>query len=967
MGCWAEVKSGWVYPTALLSLYGFFANCRVAEPFLTPYLIGPHKNISEEALTNYLFPIWTYSYLAFLFPVFILTDFLRYKPLITVQGLFLVTNYVLLCFAPGLPAMTLLQVNYAVVTSTEVAYFSYIYSVIPVEKYQRATGYLRSAMLVGYTFGASLGQMLVSLAGVDYFYINVITLGIVSVAFLISFWLPMPSRSIFFKGKEAVGSQRRPCDEKGPEEPVMDEDGADLEEKNVGVSWCSRENVANAAHLLWKSFRESYSSRHLIYWSLWWALATAGYVQVFNYIQLMWDHIEPSATSSIYNGGVEAACSVVGAAAAFSVGFIKVSWAVWGELALGLFSAVGAGAVFVMVFTSSIWVCYAAYVIFKSSYMFLITITTFQIASNLSMECYALTFGINTFIALSLQTIITVIVVDESALGLDIVTQFIVYGSYYTCISLLFLIRGTYTACITYCRTEDKEATEQEPSVEVISNMEVVKRWRSDWRYPTTLLCIYGFFSTVKPLEPFLIPYLTGPDKNFTTEQVNNQIFPVWTYSYLCVLLPVFLLTDWLRYKPVVVFQSVMLLITTALLRWTESVAAMQAMQFCYGVVTASEVAYFSYIYSVVDLKRYRRATSYSRSVQLLGYTVGSVLGQLLVSFHLMSYYNILVFTLVLTAMAFFTSCFLPMPKQSMFFHRKRPGQPATDETKGQTDAPVEAARHSRSNTSLEAMREQRAEGRGKADNAERELKVEIHRESKGPESCSQVIRILWRDFRLCYSSRQLLYWSVWWAMATCGYNQTVNYVQVLWEHVQPSQNFSIYNGGVEAASNLLSAATAYGIGFTEVRWEQWGELALGGFSGLGAAALFLMTFAGNIWVCYGGYIIFKCLYMLLITIAMYQIAADLSMERYALVFGVNNFGALVLQTIITSVVVDSAGLGLAILPQFIVYSSYFSAISVVFLLRGLFSIWRARERKNKENRTVTDREESMSCEEHRL
>uniref|UniRef100_A0A665W4U2 Thiamine transporter 1-like n=1 Tax=Echeneis naucrates TaxID=173247 RepID=A0A665W4U2_ECHNA len=81
------------------------------------------------------------------------------------------------------------------------------------------------------------------------------------------------------------------------------------------------------------------------------------------------------------------------------------------------------------------------------------------------------------------------------------------------------------------------------------------KRWRSDWRYPTTLLCIYGFFSTVKPLEPFLIAFLTGPDKNLTTEQVNNQIFPVWTYSYLSVLVPVFLLTDWLRYKPVVIFQ----------------------------------------------------------------------------------------------------------------------------------------------------------------------------------------------------------------------------------------------------------------------------------------------------------------------------------------------------------------------------------------------------------------------------
>uniref|UniRef100_A0A672Z137 Thiamine transporter 2-like n=1 Tax=Sphaeramia orbicularis TaxID=375764 RepID=A0A672Z137_9TELE len=450
----AALKSStWAYPTTVLCLYGFFANCRVAEPFLTPYLIGPHKNISEEhhaprSVTNYLFPIWTYSYLAFLFPVFLLTDFLRHKPLITVQGLFLVTNYLLLCFAPGLLAMTVLQVNYAVVTSTEVAYFSYIYSIIPVEHYQRATGYLRSAMLTGYTFGAGLGQVLISVAGVDYLYINAITLGIVSMAFLISFWLPMPQRSMFFKGKNAaaVGSQSQ------QEGPVgADCSGSGNEEMDIYIVKCCR---------------------HLIYWSLWWALATAGYVQVFNYIQLMWDHIEPSATSTIYNGGVEAACSLVGAAAAFSVGHIKVTWAVWGELALGLFSAVGTGAIFLMVLTSSIWACYAGYVIFKSCYMFLITITAFQIASNLSMECYALTFGINTFVALSLQTIMTGIFVDEAALGLDIVTQFIIYGSYYAVISVLFLIRGTYTACVRQQHHSEQTGMkdqEHETGVEVIS------------------------------------------------------------------------------------------------------------------------------------------------------------------------------------------------------------------------------------------------------------------------------------------------------------------------------------------------------------------------------------------------------------------------------------------------------------------------------------------------------------------
>ncbi|KAM8854049.1 thiamine transporter 1 isoform 2-T2 [Synchiropus picturatus] len=416
-------------------------------------------------------------------------------------------------------------------------------------------------------------------------------------------------------------------------------------------------------------------------------------------------------------------------------------------------------------------------------------------------------------------------------------------------------------------------------------------KWRSDWRYPTFLLCTYGFFTAVKPIEPFLLPYMTGPDKNLTTEQ------------------------------PVVVFQGVTVFITTALLRWTTTVPAMQVVQFFYGVVTASEVAYFSYIYSMIDVKNYRKATSYCRGVQLLAYTVGSVLGQLLISFTLMSYNNILVFTMVLISIGLFTSLFLPMPEQSMFFHPKK---------------------------------EQREE----------EEKEDVSENPKDKLSCGRVLLMLWRDFLQCYSSRRLLYWSVWWAMATCGYNQTVNYIQVLWEHEQPSQNLSIYNGGVEAVSSLLSAATAYGIGFTQVRWELWGELALGGFSGLAAVVLFLMTFIGNIWVCYTGYAVFKCLYMLLITIAMYQIATDLTMDRYALVFGANTFGALVLQTILTSVVVDQRGLGLDIISQFTIYSSYFAIIAVVFSLSGVSTLWKAR-RHNRED--IPPDKNQSPIQEHRL
>lgn len=49
--------------------------------------------------------------------------------------------------------------------------------------------------------------------------------------------------------------------------------------------------------------------------------------------------------------------------------------------------------------------------------------------------------------------------------------QFIIYGSYYATISVLFLIRGTYTACAHHYYPEKTEAKEQEnePSVEVIA------------------------------------------------------------------------------------------------------------------------------------------------------------------------------------------------------------------------------------------------------------------------------------------------------------------------------------------------------------------------------------------------------------------------------------------------------------------------------------------------------------------
>lgn len=113
----------------------------------------------------------------------------------------------------------------------------------------------------------------------------------------------------------------------------------------------------------------------------------------------------------------------LGSVTSFLVQYMKINWDHFGELALGIFSAIDAGCLFLMHFSTNIWACYASYLIFKACYMFLLTIATFQIAVNMSMERYALMFGLNNFIALLIQTILTIVVVDSRGLGLDIVAQ----------------------------------------------------------------------------------------------------------------------------------------------------------------------------------------------------------------------------------------------------------------------------------------------------------------------------------------------------------------------------------------------------------------------------------------------------------------------------------------------------------------------------------------------------------------
>uniref|UniRef100_A0A914YD60 Uncharacterized protein n=1 Tax=Panagrolaimus superbus TaxID=310955 RepID=A0A914YD60_9BILA len=101
----------------------------------------------------------------------------------------------------------------------------------------------------------------------------------------------------------------------------------------------------------------------------------------------------------------------------------KINWDRWGELCLTVSAFIDCLVLFAMASAQKLWIMYAGYIIFRVAYQAMITTAQFNIVCRIASNNLGFVFGINTFIALSLQTALTAIVVEKSALGLPIRKQ----------------------------------------------------------------------------------------------------------------------------------------------------------------------------------------------------------------------------------------------------------------------------------------------------------------------------------------------------------------------------------------------------------------------------------------------------------------------------------------------------------------------------------------------------------------
>ena len=138
------------------------------------------------------------------------------------------------------------------------------------------------------------------------------------------------------------------------------------------------------------------------------------------------------------NGAVEAATTLFGAITVFLVSFITLDWKVWGNVTIIIVNGISALSLYLMGVIDEIWVAYIGYLVFRMSYQVLMTIASYEIVKQLPEDAYGLIFGINTFIGLCYQTVLTIVV--NTVLGIDPKPQFIIYGAYHLVICIGYAI-----------------------------------------------------------------------------------------------------------------------------------------------------------------------------------------------------------------------------------------------------------------------------------------------------------------------------------------------------------------------------------------------------------------------------------------------------------------------------------------------------------------------------------------------
>lgn len=124
-------------------------------------------------------------------------------------------------------------------------------------------------------------------------------------------------------------------------------------------------------------------------------------------------------------------------------------------------------------------VCYGCYITYRSLYQVMITIAQFNIAKKMVCESFSLVFGINSFVALIMQSTIMMIVADKRGMGLPVRQQYVIYAALHFFIAIIFAVSVTYSIISYLCRTQkivDNSSSSSEAIEHESDAMQIIER-----------------------------------------------------------------------------------------------------------------------------------------------------------------------------------------------------------------------------------------------------------------------------------------------------------------------------------------------------------------------------------------------------------------------------------------------------------------------------------------------------------
>ncbi|XP_055533314.1 thiamine transporter 1-like [Wyeomyia smithii] len=431
------------------------------------------------------------------------------------------------------------------------------------------------------------------------------------------------------------------------------------------------------------------------------------------------------------------------------------------------------------------------------------------------------------------------------------------------------------------------------------------------WCILAAVLSVFVFIKDFKPSDPFVVQFLSGPWHNISTQVINRNIFPVGTYSFGIQLVITFLVTDYLRYKPLIVLSGVAGVVHWTLFIWTNQLRWLQVAEVLYGTFKAADIAFWSYIYARVDKSYYRRITCYTKSASFFGKFAAAIGSQALLIYGVVDLLDLNYVSLAVQICTTGIAVFLPRAPESVYFNKKQTPEAIGNEVKDANTKKLPTASDSLRELSL-------------------------------PE-------LLWLHVKSAYSNYIVLRYSIWQALASCIYYQTQLYAQILWSSIATSEPATevYWNGAVDALQTVSSAVIIFFAGFIPAQALQthFTLAGLGWISFAQAGALLVISSTGSLWFAYGGHILYSVLHSFAVTLLSAEIARNICADSFGLVFGINASVTSVLQILVTVVVVDGVGLiKTSVADQVFIYScvsATMGALFWVFALADLEMWWK--------------------------